>query len=644
MTNHLTTFILLIPLWLSLTQRALAASGSPAPCFPLWFTLTQQAPLTLSQVSVHGNRELSANSATVLQAGYGQLTMAERAKVAYEIRKDTSGRAQALLLKWLEQETDPYLQGAILGALRDTSLDAIPEKAIRPFLAADNAHVQNAAMRLYGLLPAADFACLESLCRKSLNPGFKVALFEILPRRQDTAFKAFPVELLLENKDSVDLTVASAALRAALSAPGNRNSEVDHWQALAAEDKHVVMRMAAASDAHVNNTAIALKLAGDSQATVRMAVFQNYQDGTDDALRRLLRLPADADPAVRTAKVELLCRLPQIRDLPEIHALLLASFADDTLQVREAAEAVLSGENMPRELALSLTADALNSAKDEARLIAYRQIAARQFSELLEDVRARIHAETHPENISAALTAIITLKTPGDAADLAYFQPYTVHRSPYVRAVAAHALGKLQVPGSESTIIRMATEDQSEMVQAYAFEAMGFFPQRVFLPHLEKCFSNRNGDSFAAQARAAACWATPRIRIHPEDEEDVGYIDRIAYSMFYLTTKPTIPEGMGMLVFDRDHVIANAMVATARLIELYPKRDSLVYNGKKMLKKYLETDLGAVQSQDAVPVTESLKDVARQAMQSMAGEECTTAALQPAAIPVTLDNLRPSGD
>lgn len=605
--------------------------------FPLWFSLTQQEPLTMEHIGMSGRLELAEESAQVLRVGYDQLTIAERAQLANEVCRDTGERAQVLLLEWLARETDVYVQGAILDALRETTLDTVPEKTIRPFLTAPNAHVQNSAMRLYGLLPTADFAYLGTLCQESNNPGFKIALFEALVQRNDTAFQSFPLTLLLKYRTSND-QVACAALRAALSAPGGRDADVNHWQAVAAESEHIAVRAAAASDAHVNNATIALKLAGDSQPAVRMAVFQSYQDGTDDALRHLLGLPADKDPVVRTAKVDLLRRLPQIHDFPEIRVLLRDSFADAAQQVREAAEAVLSGENMPRELALALTAEALESNHDSARLIAYRQICDRKFSELLEATRARIFAETRPENICAALTAFFTLETPGESADLAFLQPYTTHRSPYVRATVAHALGKLRVPESEPLIIRLATEDAEMMVKAHAFEAMGFFPQRVFLPYLEECFANREGSSNAARARAAACWATPRI--HPETEEDFEFISQIAADMYHLATKPTIPEAMGMLVFDGNHVIANAIVSLARLSILYPDRDNLAYSGKKLLKLYDTAGKNPGQIPESVPTTDSLMDITRQGLQFLDGAECTQAALRPVPILLTLDYSR----
>ena len=607
--------------------------------FPLWFSLTEQAPLTTEQFSLYAPQELSDQNVQVLQAGYAQLTPAERSRTIYEIRRDSSSRAQKLLLKWLRGETDIFVQGAILEALEDTSLDTIPEKTIRPFLTASNTFVQNYAMRLYGKLPSADFSYLNTLCGESANPGFQIALFETLVQRSATAFEKFPVSTLLKFENSPDLQVANAALRAALSAPGSRASEVEHWQSAAAESKQVSTRAAAASDPHVNSAAIALKLAKDPHSAVRLAVYQSYQDGTQDALRHLLGLPPDPDPAVREAKVNLLCRLPQIPDLPEVHSLLLAAFEDSTSQVREAAEAVLSGENMPLALAYDLTAKALDSSHDSARLIAYRQISARKFSELLEPTRSRVSRETLSENIVAALDVIITLKQAGDPADLEYFRPYAAHRSPLVRAITAHAFGKLQVPGSEPLIIQLATKDSNASVRAHAFEAMGFFPQRVFLPYLEQCFENRDGGQDAARARAAACWATPRIR--PANEKDFEIIDQIARNMFILATKPTIPEGMGMLVFDRNHVIANAILAMARLIKLYPDRPIPLNLCKEMLGVYQgqmrEDQPNAFSQKISVPLTEALIDVVRQTQQFIDDEECTTAPLKPSRFSVTIE-------
>ncbi|MBQ4480752.1 MAG: HEAT repeat domain-containing protein [Victivallales bacterium] len=611
--------------------------------FPLWFSLTEQAPISLEQIVLHASQELSEQSVQVLQDGYAQLTPAERSRTAYEIRTDSSSRAQKLLLGWLRSEKNLFVQGAILEALEDTNLDTIPENAIRPFLSAPDASLQNYAMRLYGQLPSADFSYLDTLCNDSGNPGFQIALFEALVQRSDTAFENFPIATLLKFKKSPVPQVADAALRAALSAPGSRNSEVEHWQAVASQSEQASTRAAAASDLHVNTDTIALKLAKDPHVSVRLAVYQSYRDGTRDALRHLLGTSPDLDPAVREAKVNLLRRLPQIPDLPEVHSLLLAALADSFSQVREAAEAVLSGENMPRGLAYDITAEALDSSHDTVRLAAYRQISAREFRELLETVRSRIAMEKNSENIVAALNVVITLKPAGDPADLEYFRPYAAHRSPLVRAIAAHAFGKLQVPGSEPDIIQLATKDSNSSVRAHAFEAMGFFPQRVFLPYLEQCFANREGTQDAARARAAACWAAPRIQ--PATEQDFAIIDQISTNMFILATKPTIPEAMGMLVFDRDFVIANAILAIARLSKLHPDHPIPLAHGKNILELYQKAENGGQQNAFAntvsIPITETLSDVIRQTRQFLGDEECTTAPLKPSRLSITLDYFKP---
>ena len=597
--------------------------------FPLWFSLTQQAPITLNQLRIHGPTELSEQLAQILVDGYDQLTLAERSQLIYEIRRDHGPRAQQLLLGWLKQEQDPFVLSALLNSLGFTKLETIPEKAIRRFLTAGNAMVQNAAMRLYGRLPDADFAYLATLCQETTDPGFQIALLDAVAARRDTAFATFPAAILLQFANGVATPeVEAAALKAALSNPGKRDAEFIHWQSEAAASSNVILRCAATSDAHVNSFTPASTLARDSEPAVRMAVFQAYQDGASEELQKLLGLPADSDPAVRTARVELLGRLDVIPDIPVVRRILLEGFEDDWAQVRTAAETVLSGENMPRELALELATAALTTSADSARLIAYRQIIARQFSELLEAVRSRLPQETLSENIAAGLRVIIALKTPGDAADLDYLRPFIDHKSPLVRGAVAEALGKLQVPGSEPIIIQFATQDESENVQAYAFESMGFFPQRVFLPTIAERFQNRTGSADATRARAAACWAAARIQ--PATPEDLEAIDQIAYSIFYLCTQPTIPQGMGMIVFDDTDVICNGLVATTRLMKLYPDHEALIENGRKLLNIYKTPISEAVTASSAglnVPVEEISTSVARQALQFLNDEECTQTAL-----------------
>ena len=197
--------------------------------FPLWFSLTQQAPLTPKQLTIHGPTELSEKLAQILVAGYEQLTFAERSQLVYEIRRDCGPRAQRLLLGWLKQEKDPFVLSALLNSLGFTKLETIPESAIRRFLTAGNAMVQNAAMRLYGRLPEADFAYLATLCQATTDPGFQIALLEAVAARGDTAFATFPSATLLQFANgAASPAVEAAALKAALSNPGKRDAVVLH--------------------------------------------------------------------------------------------------------------------------------------------------------------------------------------------------------------------------------------------------------------------------------------------------------------------------------------------------------------------------------------------------------------------------------
>ncbi len=592
--------------------------------FPLWFNLTQQAPLTSKQLSIHGPTRLSEELAQVLRSGYEQLTIAERSRLVYEIRSDYGERAQQLLLEWLKAETDDFARAAILNALAATKLDSIPEGAVRPFLTAENALVQNAAMRLYGKLPAADFAYLATLLAESHNPGFQLAMLEALAKRGDETSRSFPAKTLLQFVNSPDQDIEAAALKAVLSRHDNQEPDVIHWQATAAESASVALRCAAASDAYVNADTPAEKLARDPEPAVRLAVFQSLQDGVPAEIQQLLALPADADPAVRAARVEMLGRLPELPDSPEVRRVLLEGFGDSWAQVRDAAEAVLSGANMPRALALELTEAALAADGDAARLIAYRQVAERKFAELLEAVRNRLPQETLSENLEAALHVITALAPRANPADLGYLQPYAEHRSPLVRAAAIEALGKLQVLGSEQIIINHALQESNLRVRAFAYEAMGFFPQRVFLPALAACYENRDGSEEAARARGAAAWAVARIR--PETPKDHELIDQIAYSIYYFCTQATIPQGMGMLAFDTPAMICNGIVATTRLMKLYPDHEAIVENGKRLLAIY-STPPGEATPTSAngmnVPVEEVNRSVALQALQFLEGKECT---------------------
>ena len=122
--------------------------------------------------------------------------------------------------------------------------------------------------------------------------------------------------------------------------------------------------------------------------------------------------------------------------------------------------------------------------------------------------------------------------------------------------MAARAMGRLQLPGSENALIGLLEKEKSNEVRAEACEAMGRFPQPVFVPKLvARLKAVRNGTS---EERAAAAWALGQTK-----SNDMKQLVTAAKRLHLHCTKAVIPDVVPM--FDDNSVIANAFWTLATL-------------------------------------------------------------------------------
>ncbi|MBO4513992.1 MAG: HEAT repeat domain-containing protein, partial [Victivallales bacterium] len=159
-----------------------------------------------------------------------------------------------------------------------------------------------------------------------------------------------------------------------------------------------------------------------------------------------------------------------------------------------------------------------------------------------------------PEIAAASLDALAFLAEKGEYAQVII--PFAGSKSQLVRQMAARAMGRLQLPGSENALIGLLEKEKSNDVRAEACEAMGRFPQPVFVPKLvARLKAVRNG---TAEERAAAAWALGQTK-----SNDMKQLVPAAKRLHLHCTKAVIPDVVPM--FDDNSVIANAFWTLATL-------------------------------------------------------------------------------
>ena len=166
--------------------------------------------------------------------------------------------------------------------------------------------------------------------------------------------------------------------------------------------------------------------------------------------------------------------------------------------------------------------------------------------------------EKRPEAIAAELDAIAHLAKLGEyEADVMSFARHPSH---LVRRMVVRAIGRLQYKGQEVEVIRLAKEHDSTDVCIEAYEAMGRFPQPVFIPTIMACL--KAPGKTLSQERASASWALGYI--HPVTPQDKGRFAEAVERLRIHATVPIVPTDIGP-AFEEDFVIANVMYSLGKI-------------------------------------------------------------------------------
>ncbi|MBQ9369195.1 MAG: HEAT repeat domain-containing protein [Victivallales bacterium] len=527
--------------------------------FQLWMPIWEARPFVVSDFTyksrtVMDEKMLTPISETLKYADArlrGELYVA---LAAAPIR----GNQQFLLEKCLPAEKDELLRATILRQLARMEPQSIPAEAIAPYLKDASAHVVLAAIQLYGILPDADPRQLVGFLGTPDGKGGQELLslklaawrcFAESPRLANTLGSNF-----LTFKEVSPLELRCLVLKTAL-AQQKRKPETTAWLKELLQGP-TAMRVVAASDATPADFAIVAKYLQDKDPAVRQAVCEAAKQPGFAAV-----LPAalgDREPAVRVAALNALNRCCDATK-DELLRKVLALFTDSSLLVQDAAEETfvhLAGKN-DGALALLETALAPNGGPDAHRHAANAARLLKGYR-LAPAIALLLKGEKLPNAIAAELDAIAHLAKYGEfEADV---MPFARHPSHLVRKMAVRAIGRLRFKGQEAEVIRLAKDRTATDVCIEAYEAMGRFPQPVFIPTIMSCL--KAPGKTLAEERASALWALGYIK--PVTQEDKVRFAEAVERLRIHATVAIVPTDVGP-THEQEFVIANAMYSLGKI-------------------------------------------------------------------------------
>ncbi len=468
------------------------------------------------------------------------------------------GNQQFLLEKCLPAEKDEFLRATILRQIARMEPQSIPAATIAPYLKDASLQVVLAAIQLYGKLPDADPRQLVGFLGTPDGKGGQELLslklaawrcFAESPRLANTLGSNF-----LTFKEVSPLELRCLVLKTAL-AQQKRKPETTAWLKELLQGP-IAMRLIAATDATPVDYAIVAKYLQDKEPAVRQAVCDTARLPGFVAV-----LPAalgDKEPAVRVAALLALKRCCETPDEGLLRRI-MALFMDTSHLVQEAAEdafVYLAGKN-GGALALLETALSPNGAPDAHRHAANAARLLKVYR-LTPSIASLLKDEKQPNAIAAELDAIAHLAKNGEyEADV---MPFTHHASHLVRRMAVRVIGRLQYKGQEAEVIRLAKDRTATDVCIEAYEAMGRFPQPVFIPTIMACL--KAPGKTLSEERASALWALGYIQ--PVTQEDKARFAEAVERLRIHATVAIVPTDVGP-AFEDESVIANAMYSLGKI-------------------------------------------------------------------------------
>ncbi len=450
----------------------------------------------------------------------------------------------------LKKEKNSELRASILRFMHKMEPEKVPLLLLEKLLKDEAPAIALEAMRLYCLHPEAKAAPLmpfigtpeqrhgDALLEKTAWNAFaeKDAFADALGSR------------VFEFRKSSSQEVQLYAFRAAL-AQSKRNAQLRAWidEALAGTDE---MRLALAQDRHPSSAKIPMKLVKDKKVVVRQALCE-----CAGSLKYPEVLLAALKDNVSSVRIAALKSLSMVETLPDDAASkVFALFNDGSFIVRQQAEETFVALAAKCDVAGLLEEGLASSAEKMTRFHALhvaRRIGAKT---LVKRIATELSQNDSPEIAAASLDALASLAGQGEYAQVII--PFASSKSQLVRQMAARAMGRLQLPGSENALIGLLEKGNSPEVRTEVCEAMGRFPQAVFVPKLVarlKAVRTSTGEE-----RAAAAWALGQTK-----SNDMKQLVPAAKRLHLHCTKAVIPDVVPM--FDDSSVIANAFWTLATL-------------------------------------------------------------------------------
>ena len=450
----------------------------------------------------------------------------------------------------LKKEKNSELRASILRLMHKMEPEKVPLSLLVKLLKDEAPAVVLEAMRLYCLHPEAKAAPLmpfigtpeqrhgDALLEKTAWNAFaeKDAFADALGAR------------VFEYRKSPYQEVQLYAFRAAL-AQSKRDAQLRSWidEALAGSDE---MRLVLAQDRHPSSAKVPMKLVKDKKVVVRQALCE-----CTGCLKYPEVLLAALKDNVSSVRIAALKSLTIVETLPnDAASKVFALFNDSSFIVRQQAEdtfvALAAKCDVTGLLEEGLGSSAEKLTRYHALHIA-KHIDAKPFA---KRIATELNQADSPEIAAASLDALAFLAEKGEYAQVII--PFAGSKSQLVRQMAARAMGRLQLPGSENALIGLLEKGNAPEVRAEACEAMGRFPQPVFVPKLvARLKAVRNG---TAEERAAAAWALGQTK-----SNDMKQLVPAAKRLHLHCTKAVIPDVVPM--FDDNSVIANAFWTLATL-------------------------------------------------------------------------------
>ena len=525
-----------------------------AVLFPFWMPLWEKAPIDSKQIDPPSVYAMDEALYPLMRKTLVREDVSMRRRIYTSLAKTALPANRDFLLDFcLKNERNPQLKATIVHLMLKMEPETVPVEKIEPLLK-DEAHpVVFEAITLYGMNPQAKASLLVPFLGTPEN-GFADSALE------RAAWRAFAQnEKLAEGlgKRAMDFRQASSreiqllAFRVAL-AQKNRSAELKKWidEAMDGTDE---MKVALAQDPNPADARIPLKLLKDKNPIVRQALCESK--GALKFSEVLLAALRDRAASVRNAALLSLAQADGLEsgDMEKIIPLFNDSSPIVASQAEETFVVLAAKGNYPGLLADGLSSGAEHNMRLHS-INAVRRIADRT---LTAKVASEFSGYDAPEIIAASLDALSVLAGNGEYAEI--IKPYAASKSSLVRQMCVRAMGRLQLPGTERTIIGLVGKGSPHNVCAEAYEAMGRFPQPVFIPTLVNCL--KSVKSTNPEERAAAAWALGQM--HPGNPADMKSLAQACRRLHTQCTVAVIPDIVPL--FDDYIVLANAFFSLAVL-------------------------------------------------------------------------------